>query len=94
MATLKIKTTYSLDPETIADLERIAAHWDVSKSEALRRVIRAGATEVRPPGSDALEALDHLQASLSLDAKKAKAWSAAVRAERRASAGRREGGAR
>lgn len=94
MATIKIKTTYSLDPETIADLDRIAAHWDVSKSEALRRVIRAGASEVRPPGIEALEALDRLQASLVLDAKKAKAWSASVHDERRASADRREDGSR
>lgn len=41
MAIPKIKATYSLDPETIALLERVSRRWGVSKSEALRRAIQA-----------------------------------------------------
>lgn len=43
MATTAIKTTYSLDVETVAALDRMARERNVSKSEALRRAIRVAA---------------------------------------------------
>jgi len=42
MATPTVKTTYSLDLETVRTLEALARRWNVS--EALRRAIRATAT--------------------------------------------------
>jgi hypothetical protein len=50
----RIKGSYSLDATTVAMLERLAYRWDVSKSEALRRAIRAsasaeGAIDDEPP---------------------------------------------
>ena len=66
MAVTTIKTTYSLDVETVEKLEALARRWNVSKSEALRLAIR-GATELAPPGSeDAINALDELQQSLDM----------------------------
>lgn len=85
-----VRSTYALDVETVRALERIAQHWKVSKSEALRRAIRAAATAARSAPSDAIYALDQLQRSLALTRTKARAWATAARIERRASAARSE----
>jgi hypothetical protein len=82
MARIAIKATYALDVETVEALERMARRWAVSKSEALRRAVRAAATEekhARP-----VDRLEELQRSLALSPAKAKAWLDEVRAERRA----------
>jgi len=85
MAVMTIKSTYSLDPATVRALEDLARRWGVSKSEALRRVIRAAASDRSPA---AIEALDALQRSLSLSPNKARAWAQRSRAERKASSAR------
>ncbi len=90
MAIPKIKATYSLDAETVGALERVARWWGVSKSEALRRAIRASAAsatadaEPEAEPNPRLAAFRKLQASLNLDREKADAWIREVRAERRA----------
>ncbi len=94
MATPTIKSTYSLDIGTIRALEDIARRWGVSKSEALRRAVRAAAGESRVDGSDALDALDRLQKSLRLTPAKTRAWARRVRSERHASSLRHEPGGR
>ena len=43
MAIPKIKSTYSLDVETVRTLESLARRWNVSKTEVVRRAIRAAA---------------------------------------------------
>jgi Ribbon-helix-helix protein, copG family. len=90
MAIPTIKSTYSLDLETVQALEELARRWGVSKSEALRRAIRAAAGEERRNESDALKALDELQQSLILSPGKGRAWASHVRAERKAASARRE----
>lgn len=84
MATPTVKSTYSLDLQTVRALERMARRWKVSKSEALRRSIRAASQEEMGYGSEALDALDRLQRSLALNRVRARAWSRQVRSERRA----------
>ncbi len=84
MATTTIRSTYALDVETVQALERIAQRWQVSKSEALRRAIRAAAGEQPATARKALDALDALQQSLKLTPAKARAWARQARAERRA----------
>ena len=64
MATTTIKSTYSLDVESVRVLEELARRWDVSKSEVLRRAIRSVAATVEPGNAAALDALDRLQASV------------------------------
>jgi hypothetical protein len=91
MASSVIRSTYALDVETVRTLDRLAARWGVSKSEALRRAVRHAADHAAPKGQGALEALDALQGSLKLTRTKADAWARAARGERRASAARREG---
>jgi hypothetical protein len=90
MASTTIKSTYSLDVETIRELDAIARRWKVSKSEALRRAIHAAARVKGPVGADvqALQALDTLQSSLGLTPDGCAKWEAAVRRERRASSKR------
>lgn len=83
---MTIRATYALDPQTVRTLDNLAREWDVSKSEALRRAIRAAGSS---RGADtALDAVDALQASARLSNADASRWMAEVRTERRAS-GRR-----
>jgi predicted transcriptional regulator len=91
MATPTIKSTYALDVETVGALDTLARHWKVSKSEAMRRAIRASAaahavTAVPEP----LQALDELQKGLALAPAAAARWSNQARADRRARSRRRE----
>ena len=88
MATVMIKSTYSLDVETVRRLEAMARRWKVSKSEALRRAIRATAEQACPEEVDAITALEGLQQSLNLSAEAARRWEKRARAERRASSQR------
>ena len=90
MAITTIRSTYSLDVETMQVLERIAHRWKVSKSEALRRAIRAAEGQEPPAANDALQALDRLQRSLRLTPAKAKAWAGQARTGRRRSSARSE----
>jgi hypothetical protein len=90
MARTSIKSTYALDVETIRKLDRVAAQWQVSKSEVLWRAIELVAREQAERAPSPLEALDQLQKSLNLSAHQAGKWSLEVRQERVKSAGRRE----
>ena len=90
MASTTVKSTYSLDVESVRALEDLARRWRVSKSEALRRAIRSEAGR-QPAGSrDALAALDELQASLRSRNVDIEQWALDVEAGRRAG-GRRLG---
>ena len=76
MAVTTIKSTYSLDVETVRTLESLARRWDVSKSEVLRRAIRAAAEEKSPRAKRKLEALRQLQASVKQRGIDVAAWGA------------------
>ena len=82
MAVTTIKSTYSLDVETVRTLESLARRWNVSKSEVLRRAIRAAAGEKSPRARERLAALDKLQASLKARGVDFEAWERDVRATR------------
>lgn len=90
MATPLVKTTYALDAETVQALEQMARRWGTSKSEALRRAIRAAAATAGDAPDDAVAALDRLQRAAALPAAGARAWVRKARAERRAASVRRE----
>jgi hypothetical protein len=87
MASPSIKATYSLDPETVRLLERTARRWGVSKSEALRRAIRAAANPTAPDEGEAL--LDRLHDAAGLTSAGAQTRTRQVREERRKSAATR-----
>ena len=84
MAIPSVKATYSLDVETVKALQRMARRWSVSKSEALRRAIRAAAAGAAPDSRLHLKRLDELQRKLALDPAKATRWVRDVKAERAA----------
>ena len=85
---MTVKSTYSLDVETVRQLEDLAKRWNTSKSGALRRAIRSATKQVRSDHNEALDALDRLQSLLALDRESARAWADEVRQERRAAARR------
>ena len=88
MATITVKSTYSLDVETVRKLEGLAKRWSTSKSAALRRAIDAAAKQADSVDNEALDALDRLQRRLALDRRTAGVWADEVRQERRAAAQR------
>ena len=88
MASITVKSTYSLDVETVRQLDGLAKRWDISKSAALRRAIHAAAKQELPIDSEGLDALDRLQSLLALDSGAAAVWEVRNRQERRAGAQR------
>jgi DNA-binding phage protein len=86
MAITTIRTTYALDVETVRRLEALARDWGVSKSEALRRAIRAAEA---PRTDRRLEAMKALRASLNLSPQQASRWASQVRDERRRASAKR-----
>ena len=79
-----------MDVETVRALERLARRWDVSKSEALRRAIRAAAAGAGDEAGGTLEVLGRLQDSVALSKSQARDWARRARAERRAASKRKE----
>ena len=62
MAITTIKSTYSLDVESVRALESLARRWNVSKSEVLRRALRIAVVTASDTDSDlGLAALTRLQ---------------------------------
>ena len=90
MAARTVKTTCTLDEETARTLDDLARRWNVPKSEALRRAIRAASVPTPAERLTRIEALDHLQRSLALTPWRTARWVAATRAERKALSRRHE----
>lgn len=84
-----IKSTYTLDVDTVRTLETLAHRWKVSKSEALRRTIRAASGSAPATVAPALAALDQLQRAVRLTPGRAARWAGRVRSGRRAASVRR-----
>ena len=87
MAVTSIKSTYSLDVESVRMLEALARNWKVSKSEVLRRALRIAVRE-GGPGKAATSSLDQLQTSLRERKVNLTRWAADVKQERRAASKR------
>ena len=74
MATATVRSTYSLDLETVQRLEDLAALWKTSKSGALRRAIHTVSKQTEGASNAKLDALKQLQQRLALDAEGVAAW--------------------
>jgi hypothetical protein len=79
MASAMIKSTYSLDVETVRKVERLAARWKVSKSEVLRRAVAVAdeapaGKEENPANLTPLEAWRKVQKELNLTPEQVRAW--------------------
>jgi hypothetical protein len=91
MAIPRLKSTYTMDTETVRLLDGLARRWDVSKSEALRRAIHAAA-EAEPGARGPLAALEAAQRSMGLGPQHAARWQKRARTERRAASRKGEPG--
>lgn len=58
------KATYSLDPLTLERLARLARHWQVSKTEVIRRALAKADAKNVPTAAERIAALQALQKSL------------------------------
>ena len=83
MASVTVKSTYSLDVHTVRQLESLAKWWNTSKSAAIRRAIQTVAHQTLPEESSDLDALDRLQNLLALGAEDAVTWEREIQLERR-----------
>ena len=83
MATVTVRSTYSLDLDAVRRLEGLAKRWNTSKSGALRRAIREASERASPAGSENVAALRQLQQMLALDADDVARWAGEVRRQRR-----------
>ena len=89
MAITTIKSTYSLDVDSVRTLETLARRWNVSKSEVIRRALRiATMAGDDSDGALALEALTRLQDTVRERGVDMAAWGRELETERTA-AGRR-----
>ena len=85
MKTATIKSTYSLDGATVADIERMSRAWGTPKSEVIRRSVRAAAEridELAPVRFTPIQALDTFQRVPRLTAAQGTAWAKSIRQER------------
>lgn len=80
MATTSVRSTYSLDLETMKRIENLARRWDVTKSEVLRRAVRMA--DEQSAGAERLTLFRELQRRANLSSEQVEAWVADVRAER------------
>lgn len=85
MAKMTIRSTYSFDAETVQKLDRLAEHWNTSKSEALRRSIDRVAEQTLRNCEDAIAALEELQKRMAEAGVDTEEWLKEIREERRAS---------
>jgi len=80
-----VKTTYSLDPMTVREVDLLSASWGVPKSEVIRRSVRLAVDkqdELKPMSLTKSQALDYLQAGSRLTADQRAQWIKDIRAER------------
>lgn len=61
MASITRKFTYSFDLDTAGRVEELAVHWGVSRTEAVRRAVRAASDREKPRKQEALDALDAIR---------------------------------
>ena len=75
-----MKSTYSLDIETVETVEKLAADWNVSKTEVIRRAVRQAAEQqsARTPESR-LESLRALQSHVKAQRTNLSAWKKTIR---------------
>jgi hypothetical protein len=81
MASMTHRTTFALDEATAARLKRLAARWQVSQAEVVRRVVAQADVESSRPKAAAM--LRDYHAKGGLDLAKAEAYLAEVREDRK-----------
>ncbi len=86
MAKMTYRTTFSLDERTVTRVRELAAEWNVSQAEVIRRVVALAEVPEKP---DPLQLLAELHRDgEGLSDEEASAYLAEVRADRKAWRGR------
>lgn len=86
MPTMIHRTTFALDEETAKRLKRLAARWDVSQAEVVRRSVQQAEQSAASSPDDIqqrIETARRLRASLKKRNVDVAAWIAAARDSRR-----------
>jgi hypothetical protein len=84
MAVMTNRTTFALDTETIKRLKRLAARWQVSQAEVVRRAVAQAEAQPDPLMSDPVTMLRQLQESSErMNSEQAELYLRQVRADRR-----------
>ena len=84
MATMTHRTTFALDRETVRRLKTLAARWEVSQAEVVRRAVAQAESQPEPQSTDPVAILRQLLATgQGLDPKKAESYLAQVYADRK-----------
>lgn len=81
MAIMTHRTTFTLDEDTVARIRRLAAQWQVSQAEVIRRVVARIDAEANPDPVAMLDALHQAGGGLPADA--AESYLTVVREGRR-----------
>jgi metal-responsive CopG/Arc/MetJ family transcriptional regulator len=87
ISTLK-RTSMSLDPETLENLDELAKYWAISKAEVIRRAIRKLSEEAKHESRESremtpIEAIEWLGKN-GITQETADKWKAEIKAERMA----------
>lgn len=86
MPTMTHRTTFALDEETAQRLKRLAARWNVSQAEVVRRSVQQAEQNATSPPDEIerrIEAARKLRASLKKRNVDVAAWIATARDSRR-----------
>jgi hypothetical protein len=68
MAIMTHRTTYALDEPTVARIRALAAQWNVSQAEVIRRVVAQAAAPQRPNPEQLLDELLRDGGGISVEA--------------------------
>lgn len=67
MATMTHRTTFALDDATVTRIRRLAAQWQVSQAEVIRRVVAQSDAATQPDPVAMLDALHRAGEGLTAD---------------------------
>ena len=82
MQVMQYRTTFSFDGDTMRRLKNLAAKWQVSQAEVVRRALSQAESQRSPEAADPVVALKAYHAKGGLNRKKAEAYLCEVRKDR------------
>lgn len=84
MPTMTHRTTFALDKTTAKRLKRLAARWQVSQAEVVRRSVEQAEKQTAPEKPDPIAMLRRLhETGGGLDPVRAEKWIAEIREDRK-----------
>jgi hypothetical protein len=84
MPTMTHRTTFALDDATALRLKRLAARWNVSQAEVVRRAVaRSEQAEEEPPKPDRISLLKAYHAKGGMDQTRADQWIREIEEDRK-----------